>query len=70
MRPLERLGNDGHLGHLEEPAVIGEAILRPRPLHDLHRLVEALAALLLGHPVSPKLGRPVAAPHSDVEPAI
>jgi len=70
MRPLRGFGNDGHLGHLEEPPVIGEAILGPRPLHDLHRLVEALAALLLRHAVPAELGGAIAAPHPDVEAAI
>ena len=61
MRALHGLGDDGHLGHLEEAPVVAEAILGPRPLHDLHGLVEALAALLLRHAIAAELGGPVAA---------
>jgi len=44
--------------------------VKKRPLHDVHRLVEALAALLLRHPVASELGGAVAAAHAHVETAV
>src|SRR5262249_59250210 len=46
VRALERLGNEARVLHGEEAPLVGEAVLRPRAQHDIHRLVEALAVLL------------------------
>ena len=47
-----------------------EAVLRPRAQHDVHRLVEALAILLLRDVVAAELRGAIAPAHADVEPAL
>ena len=46
---------------------MGEALFRPRALQDVHRLLEALAILLLRHVVAAELGRTIAAADADVQ---
>jgi len=70
VRLLHRLGDHRDLGHLEKAAVVTEALLRPRALEDLHRLVEAVTALLLRHAEAAELGGPVAASHPHVEASV
>ena len=70
MRPLQGLGDHAHVVEREEAPRVAEALFGPRAAHDLDGLVEALAALLLGHAVSGELGRAVAPPHAHVEPAV
>ena len=70
VRPLQGLGDHAHVVEREEAPRVAEALFGPRAAHDLDGLVEALAALLLGHAVSGELGRAVAPPHAHVEPAV
>jgi hypothetical protein len=68
MRLLQRLGDDPDLGNGEVAALEGEPLLRPRPDHDLQRLLEALAALDLGDAIALELDGPVASPDAHVQP--
>jgi hypothetical protein len=70
MRALPRLGDEAGLADREEASLVGKPLLGPRPQHDVHRLVEALAVLLLGDVIAAELGGAVAAAHADVEPPL
>jgi hypothetical protein len=70
VRLLHGLRDHAHVVDLEEAAVIAEALLGPGAHHDLHGLVEALAAFHLRDAIAAELRRPVSPPHPDVEPAL
>src|SRR5439155_25871909 len=66
VRLLERLGHHTRVADREEAPLVRERLrLRPRLDDDLHRLLEAVAVLLLWHGVAaePCRGVSAAAPH-------
>src|SRR5438309_1198795 len=70
VRLLQRLRHHARVADREEPSLVRERLrLGPRLGDDLHRLLEAVAVLLLRHVVAAELRRPVAAPEADLEPA-
>src|SRR5207245_10432722 len=70
VRLLERLGHHARVADREEAPLVRERLrLRPRLGDDLHRLLEAVAVLLLRHVVAAELRRAVAAAEPDLQPA-